>query len=186
MAKDHDVLTTLMKTLDPAETMRRHGLDEDGLRSVLGRAASIAAELEAEPAENPVVVINTDGAARGNPGPAGAGFVVSKNGKVIESQAQYLGERTNNYAEYSALILALERALELKASRLIVKSDSELMVRQIKGEYKVKNKDLQVLFAKASRLIARLESFEIVHVRREENREADLMANRAIDEFQDD
>ena len=95
---------------------------------------------------------------------------------------RYLGEATNNVAEYSALILALERAIELGASELEVRSDSELMVRQMTGRYRVKNEGLKPLFERARTLAGKLERVAYVHVRREANREADRLANQAIDQ----
>ena len=125
----------------------------------------------------------TDGAARGNPGPAGAGVqILDAGGSCVAEVVRYLGEATNNVAEYSALILALERAIELGASELEVRSDSELMVRQMTGRYRVKNEGLKPLFERARTLAGKLERVAYVHVRREANREADRLANQAIDQ----
>src|SRR5262245_28941536 len=95
------------------------------------------------------VQIHIDGAARGNPGPAAFAFVFSKHGKVIDEDKGCLGEKTNNVAEYTALIRALERAAKLGERQLIIHSDSELLVKQMQGFYRVKNKDLQILFEQA-------------------------------------
>ena len=123
-----------------------------------------------------------DGGARGNPGPAGYGVVLEdQNGRQVAGLSQYLGQRTNNYAEYSGLLAALQYALEHGPKALKVISDSELMVRQIKGVYKVRNAALQELYQKAQGMIGQLEWFEIGHVLRESNREADRLANEAMD-----
>lgn len=123
----------------------------------------------------------TDGAARGNPGPAGAG-VYMKVGDKEHRFHRYLGETTNNQAEYAALLLALEEAANLGVTHLQIFADSELMVKQVNGEYKVKNAGLKPVFAEAKERIAGFTDFEIAHVRREQNSEADSLANQAIDE----
>ena len=128
------------------------------------------------------VVLYTDGAARGNPGPAGAGVrVESRDGAAIDELVEYLGEATNNVAEYRALLLGLERARTLGAKSVEVRSDSELLVRQMNGEYKVKNEGLRELVTRARALERGFASVVYVHVRREQNREADRLANLAID-----
>lgn len=126
--------------------------------------------------------VYTDGGSRGNPGPAGHGVLVqAEDGTVLAELSQYLGVRTNNYAEYSGLLAALEYALAHGHRRLRVYSDSELMVRQVRGEYKVKSPDLRPLYEEAKRRIARLEAFEVRHVLRGKNKRADQLANAAMD-----
>ena len=126
--------------------------------------------------------IFTDGAARGNPGPAGAGGVIlDGDGKELGNVCRYLGEMTNNQAEYNALILSLKEALRLKIGRVSVFCDSELMVRQMLGQYKVKNEGLRPLFQEAIKLSKEFGSFNINHVMRERNKAADKLANLAID-----
>ena len=128
------------------------------------------------------LVAHIDGGARGNPGPAGYGVVLEdQDRRRVAGLSQYLGHRTNNYAEYSGLLAALEYALAHGPKALKVISDSELMVRQIKGVYKVRNAALRELYEKAQQLIRQLEWFEIGHVLRESNREADRLANEAMD-----
>ncbi|MBI2068431.1 MAG: ribonuclease HI family protein [Deltaproteobacteria bacterium] len=125
----------------------------------------------------------TDGAARGNPGPAGAGAVLfDGEGRVVEELTSYLGETTNNVAEYEALLLGLRKARELKATEIEIQADSELMVRQLSGEYRVKNEGLKPLFQEAVRLLREFEKYSIKHIDRSLNKEADRLANRAIDE----
>ncbi len=128
------------------------------------------------------LIAHSDGGARGNPGPSGYGVVIQDEaGRKIAALSQYLGHQTNNFAEYQGLIAALEYAIEHGHKALKVVSDSELLVRQIKGIYKVKNLTLQELHARAKELIAQLEWFSIDHALREHNREADELANQAMD-----
>jgi ribonuclease HI len=128
------------------------------------------------------VIAHIDGASRGNPGPASYGVVLeNENGEPLATLSKTLGHTTNNVAEYHALLAALEYALEHQVRRLKVVSDSELLTRQIQGAYKVKSPDLKPLYERARSAIARLESFTIQHARREENREADRLANLALD-----
>ena len=128
------------------------------------------------------LVAHIDGGARGNPGPAGYGVVIEDHaGRRIEQFHHFLGTQTNNYAEYSGLVAALEYALRNHFRALKILSDSELLVKQMKGEYKVRSAPLQELHAKAKALIRELDAFAIQHVPREENREADHLANVAMD-----
>jgi ribonuclease HI len=128
------------------------------------------------------LVAHIDGGARGNPGPAGYGVVIEDEmGRPVVELSDYLGKQTNNYAEYSALLAALSYASRHGFKALKVYSDSELMVKQISGQYKVTNPELKELYGKAVKLIEDLEAFEINHLSREQNREADWLANRAMD-----
>ncbi|MDP2600868.1 MAG: ribonuclease HI family protein [Deltaproteobacteria bacterium] len=130
------------------------------------------------------LILYTDGAARGNPGPAGAGWVIlAASGATLAENKKYLGELTNNQAEYQALLLALKEAMQLKGESLALHCDSELVVRQIKGEYKVKNDGLKPLFREAVLTLSKFKSYSINHVPREQNEEADRLANEAIDEY---
>src|SRR5579875_2438228 len=123
-----------------------------------------------------------DGGARGNPGPAGFGvYITDHQGQTLAELSEFLGIRTNNFAEYSGLLAALEFALRYDHPRLRVVSDSELMVKQIKGLYKVKSPDLRPLYDEAKRRIAGLDSFRIEHVLRNKNKQADRLANEAMD-----
>jgi ribonuclease HI len=125
--------------------------------------------------------IHIDGAARGNPGPAAYAYVIDWPGHKRIMDKGCLGEKTNNVAEYTALLRALQRAAEEGAQHLIINSDSELLVKQMNGEYRVKNKDLQTLHEQASRLRSNFASVKINHVRREQNSEADRLCNEALD-----
>ena len=127
-------------------------------------------------------VLHADGGARGNPGPAGIGVVLEdEHGEVIAEIAAGIGEATNNVAEYSALIAGLELALERGVTRIDVLMDSELVVSQIKGEWKIKNDRLRALAVKARSLLNRFEEKTIRHVRRELNADADKLANQGMD-----
>ncbi|NLC77948.1 MAG: ribonuclease HI family protein [Clostridia bacterium] len=129
------------------------------------------------------LVIYTDGAARGNPGPAGIGAVIqNEEGEVLSEISSFLGQATNNIAEYTALVTALEKAAALKAREVLLYTDSELVVKQIKGEYRVKNEGLKPLYRKAKELIQQFDLFTIVHIPREQNKVADGLANKGIDE----
>ena len=124
----------------------------------------------------------TDGGARGNPGPAGYGVLIKdESGRKVAALSDYLGHQTNNFAEYQGLIAALEYAFQHGPKALKVISDSELLVKQIKGIYKVKNPTLRDLHARAKELIAQLDWFSIGHALREHNQEADRLANEAMD-----
>lgn len=128
------------------------------------------------------LVANVDGGARGNPGPAGYGVVIEDEiGRSVAELSDYLGHQTNNYAEYSGLLAALNYALRHGFKALKVVSDSELMVKQINGQYKVSSPTLKELNQQAMNLIEQLDCFEIKHVLREKNREADRLANLAMD-----
>jgi ribonuclease HI len=120
-----------------------------------------------------------DGASSGNPGPSGAGVVIKKGGKEIGKWSQYLGKATNNVAEYQGLILALEKALEMGITSIIVHTDSELMHRQMTGRYKVRTPHIAELYGKVQSLKYRFDFFKIVHVPREQNKEADKLARAA-------
>jgi ribonuclease HI len=125
--------------------------------------------------------VHIDGAARGNPGDAGIGIILRDNGKVIDEIGAFIGQTTNNIAEYMALIRGLEQVLlkGYKAANFF--SDSELLVKQLNGDYKVKHPNLVPLYYQALSLIAKMESFSIKHVLREKNPDADRLANMGID-----
>ncbi len=124
----------------------------------------------------------TDGGSRGNPGPAAYGFVLeAEDGTVLDARGEAIGVATNNVAEYSALVAGLERAVEVGVDELEVVSDSELLVKQMRGEYKVKNRALQELFLDASRLARKIDRVKYTAVRREHNELADSLVNEALD-----
>jgi len=128
------------------------------------------------------VEIYIDGAAKGNPGPAGIGVVICRDGAVIKNLYRYIGSTTNNVAEYSALIFALQEALILKIDNLVINTDSELLFRQIKKEYKVKSPHLLGLYTQAQHLLSSFKSANIQHIPRENNSGADKLANIAVKE----
>lgn len=127
-------------------------------------------------------VMYTDGGSRGNPGIAGIGILIEdKDGNIIREVSQYVGEQTNNVAEYKALSRGLEAALDLGIEKLTCYLDSELVVKQIKGEYKVKNERMIPMYNMVMPLIKKFNSFEIIHIPRELNKRADQLANEAMD-----
>ena len=124
----------------------------------------------------------TDGGARGNPGPAAYGYVLeADDGTVLAAHGEHIGSATNNVAEYSGLVAGLRKALELQLPEVEVVSDSELMVKQMRGEYRVKNEALRALFAEAERLARAVGKVEYRHVKRAHNEEADRLVNAALD-----
>ena len=133
------------------------------------------------------LVIYTDGAARGNPGPAGAGAVLrdASSGSVVGEIARFLGIRTNNYAEWTAVEDAVRQALELGASQLDLRMDSELVARQITGRYRVKHPDLKPIHARVMTLLSGFAGYTVGHVPRELNKEADRLSNLAIDQVRE-
>ncbi len=125
-------------------------------------------------------IIHSDGGARGNPGPAGIGVVIEIEGKK-KMFKQYIGEATNNQAEYKALLLGLEKAKEIGVKEVECLLDSELVVKQLKREYKVRDKELALLFIKVYNLAQTFEKITFKHIYREDNKEADKLVNEAID-----
>ena len=127
------------------------------------------------------LTIHIDGAARGNPGPAAFAYVITRTGQPVIEEAGRLGTATNNLAEYTALVRALERAATLSADRLLIRSDSELLVKQMNGLYRVKNEQLRELHEQATELLRRFPSVSIVHVPRAQNNRADRLCNEVLD-----
>ncbi|MCA1827706.1 MAG: ribonuclease HI family protein [Myxococcales bacterium] len=174
------------ETLEKACAALRISKD-DGLKLLRGAAVRLQNEKPAEPAVpldgHRKVYVFSDGAARGNPGPAGAGAVIKDaNGKVIAELKQALGKTTNNVAEYKGLLLGLQEARKRGVREVEVRADSELMIRQLNGKYAVRNDGLKPLHNEAMALLNSFAKWNAEHVPREENAEADAMSNRAIDE----
>lgn len=129
------------------------------------------------------LIINTDGGARGNPGPAGIGVAIqSDKGELLDTYKEYIGETTNNQAEYQAVAKGLEIVGKFKPQSIEVRIDSELVVNQINGEFKLKNPDFQTWFIKIHNFKQTYGQVTFVHVRREQNKVADKLVNQAIDE----
>ena len=133
--------------------------------------------------ERKVWEIFTDGASRGNPGPAAIGVVIKEHGKTVKVIAKDIGVATNNVAEYTALVFALQEALVSKVSEISVKTDSELMYKQVIGEYRIKNEQLQLFFEQIQHLRSGFKVFKIQHVPREQNKEADQLAQKIVKKF---
>ncbi len=129
------------------------------------------------------LVINTDGGSRGNPGPAGIGVVIrdADTGEVVFAHGGYIGHATNNVAEYKALLKAVETARDLQATELQIHMDSELIVRQMLGQYKIKQPVLQELAGEVIKVLKSFQKYSFSHVRREFNKEADALVNQALD-----
>jgi ribonuclease HI len=126
------------------------------------------------------IEIYVDGASKGNPGPAAIGVVVLYGGEVVKNISQYIGQATNNFAEYSALIFGLKEACMRNAEAVVIYSDSQLLCRQLKKEYKVKSESIKGLYRQATRLLSAFKEVSIKNIPREENRGADKLANLAI------
>lgn len=153
-------------------------------RSPTTRTAGLFTDAEPETKSRPAAYqANIDGGSRGNPGPASYGVVMrNERGEIVAKLKKYIGRMTNNVAEYYGLIAALDYAQSSGVRALRIESDSELLVRQMRGHYKVKSADLRPLFERAKKMSQAFESFRIDHVYREQNCEADALANEALDE----
>lgn len=155
------------------------GMKEKEIESLFNHIENI---LNASERKATKLIIHTDGAARGNPGPAGLGVIIQDEaGRTLAELSEFLGNVTNNVAEYRALERGLEKALKLGASSVLIKTDSELLTKQIEGFYRVRNKTLIPLHQKCKDLMAGLSEYEIVHIPRAQNKRADVLANNAID-----
>ncbi len=164
----------------PAISERMPDLDAHEIRDLLHLAADIVGPAPSHGVDE--ATVHVDGAAIGNPGPAGAGVVIlDAHDRKIAEVSEPLGSTTNNVAEYRALILGLRKARELGVRRVHVRADSELMVRQMTGRYRIKDEKLRALSREAQEIIDSFDSFDIVHVDRGLNREADRLSKRAAE-----
>jgi ribonuclease HI len=187
---DESVLRHLAQILSVTKTLKHFpSLNTRHLQEILLRSAQRAEEkkvlAEAAPSKKrfPEYFIQADGASRGNPGESGIGAVIADaRGRTIKELKFFLGMATNNVAEYRAAILALQKALDLGAGSVTLHLDSELVVRQLRGEYKVREAHLKLLHREALDILNRFSEYHIHHVPREENRRADQLANEAIDQ----
>ena len=188
---EESILLHLARTLSIPKTLERFpSLTLQDLQALLFRAAQRVAKgteassssLFKDPKESEWTLY-ADGASRGNPGEAGVGAVIAdSHGRTVKELKYFLGVASNNDAEYQAAILALEKAYELGAKRVALHLDSELVVRQLKGEYRVREPHLKDLHRKAMEALNRFSRYSILHISREENRRADQLANEAIDQ----
>lgn len=189
--RDAEILRHIAREEPLTATQEALGVTRERIADILQRAAELLEPRTAH-ASGPLPVppgsvkrlrVYSDGAARGNPGPAGAGAVlVGQNGQVVERIGKFLGTQTNNFAEYMGLLLGLRRAKELGVQEVEVYADSELMIRQLGGRYQVKSVSLRPLYEEALELLNGFSRVKLVHVPREMNPAADEMSNRAIDE----
>jgi len=172
------VFRALAEGVDLPQVRQQFGLTPEQLQNIFEEVADHYYNLE-----EGVWTIYCDGASRGNPGPAGAGVVIlDPFGQASVQNLEYLGQATNNVAEYRALLLGLQMARNLGIKRIRVNSDSELLVRQLNGSYRVKKPHLLPLWQEAQRELQHFMAHEVNHVPRELNREADRLANQAIDQ----
>ncbi len=194
---DHEILTLLHKNIDmkklknqnKAITKKRiddllqklkEYVKKDDM-SISGKAGKDASTIDKQ---FDFLIVNVDGASKGNPGEAGIGVAVfDKDLNIVHESCEYIGAATNNVAEYKALILGAKLAIKFNANNTLFKSDSELMVKQIMGEYRVKNIQLKSLYSEVQSLLGKLPEWGIKHVPREENKEADLLANKGVEIF---
>jgi len=186
-------LSELADTLDLRETIKKLDISEDDARALLkglvkkrpahGDLFGHAPERKASARHRSgLYTINVDGASRGNPGEAGAGAVIKDpEGNTVKKLKKYLGRVTNNVAEYNAILIALESARDLGLNSIRILADSELMVKQLNGVYRVKSPDLKPLYERAVALMKTFKDCKVAHVYREDNSGADSMANEAID-----
>ncbi len=187
---EETVIAYLAQTLSITKTLKRFpSLNPKKLQEILERSALCVAKERKDcpspraPRRNGEFSIHTDGASRGNPGEAGAGIVIADDrGVTIKEIKQYLGMATNNVAEYRAVIVALERAFALGAESVIIHMDSELVARQIMGDYKVREAHLKPLHRQVLDLLKNFSNHRVRYVPREQNRRADQLANEAIDQ----
>lgn len=180
----------LQDTFDVELTIKKLKITEADARDILREMAARlfgAAVVESPKSSRSSLsvenlVIHVDGASRGNPGLAGAGAMLKDTqGRVVKKLRRFLGEATNNVAEYEALLMSLEEAQGLGCKSVKVFADSELVVKQVKGIYRVKNASLKVIYVKVMKVVRTFDKFTISHVMREKNSEADKLANEAID-----
>ena len=192
---DHEILTLIHKNIDMEKlknqnkAITKKRIDEliqklkeyvkkDDL-PVSGKAGKDASTINKQ---FDFLIVNVDGASKGNPGEAGIGVAVFDNDlNIVHESCEYIGAATNNVAEYKALILGAKLAVKFNARNTLFKSDSELMVKQILGKYRVKNVHLKSLYSEVQSLLGKLPEWEIKHVPREENTEADLLANKGVE-----
>lgn len=197
MPSEADILRFIAREEALTDTLRAfRGLSRESLGLLLeGLAQKLSPEVKTSSALPPApratstvaasskLRLYSDGAARGNPGPSGAGAVLlDMSGNVVASVGKFLGHQTNNYAEYMGLLIGLKEAKELGARELDVHADSELLIRQLGGRYQVKSPTLKPLYEEAVRLLKGFEKVKLIHVPRAMNAAADEMSNRAIDE----
>ncbi len=192
---DHEILTLIHKNIDMEKlknqnkTITKRRIDQllqklkeyvkkDDL-SVTDKAGKDVSTIDKK---FDFLIVNVDGASKGNPGEAGIGVAVyDKDLNIVQKSCEYIGMATNNIAEYKALILGAKLAIKFNAKNTLFRSDSELLVKQIMGEYRVKNTQLISLYSEVQSLLGKLPEWEIKHVPREENKEADLLANKGVE-----
>jgi ribonuclease HI len=178
------IRTILLRIADRAELSDEERAALRCAAELISSSAGVGGspEVSVDP-RNARAVMFSDGAARGNPGPAGIGAVIKRSdGENIAEISDYIGETTNNVAEYKALIAGVQRALICGVREIEVRADSELLIKQLLGQYQVRNPKLKPLYHRAQELLSRFDTVKLIHVRRELNSEADRLANQGIDD----
>ncbi len=194
--KNHNIITdnikrefleSLTETLDVETAAKELNISREDAKNILsslyesfdkGSSGESKGELAA-----PELIAYVDGGSRGNPGIAGAGaYILDKNKKPVKKLKKYLGIATNNVAEYESLLMALSEARKMGCLKMQVFADSELVVKQVRGQYKVKNETLKIIYKQVIHLVEEFDSFQISHIPREKNTVADSLANKAMDE----
>ena len=192
---DHDILVFVHKSIDVEKlkkldrTITKKRVDKlfQNFKNYVKKGdLSISKKVEQDVSKiskgSDLLIVNVDGASKGNPGKAGVGAAIfDKDLNLLKEACEYIGVATNNIAEYRALIFGIKLSMGLNAKKILFKSDSELLVKQIKGEYRVKSTQLMYLFTEVQGLLKQLSKWEIMHVPREENKEADLLANKGVE-----
>jgi ribonuclease HI len=180
---DYQLFKLIREQLTVGQLSDSAGVEEESVTVLLDKIETLLNKNEELASKT--IIIYSDGASRGNPGPSGIGVVLEdSSGSVVAEISEYKETKTNNHVEYLALLEGLRKAAELGAKSVVVKSDSELLVRQIQGVYRVKNENLRALFMSCNAQIDHFSHFEIAHIPRSENKRADMLANRARDEAQ--
>lgn len=187
-----EFLKSLTEGLDIKRTIKELSLTEEDAKKLLSslyedfsESNEGGSDLDSVIAEDNYSELTcyVDGGSRGNPGPAGSGaYILDKNNKPVKKLKKYLGIATNNVAEYESLLMALKKARELGCTNMQVYADSELVVKQVRGQYKVKNETLKAIYKQVMHLVEEFDVFKITHIPREKNAEADALANKAMDE----
>ena len=174
-----DVLRQVYRSVDYGK-IKAAGLTQERVKELFGHLAKLLQD--EQPAKHEFLIIHTDGSTRGNPGKGGAGVILlDKDNGLVEELGEYIGKVTSNVAEYEAVVLGLQRALELGAREILLRTDSQLVIRQLSGAYRIKSKNLIPRHVLARRLLSKFKKWKVEYVPREENHGADMLANVAID-----
>jgi len=179
-----DVLREIYRAVDYQKT-KAAGLTKERVKELFGHLAKLLQD--EQPSQYDFLTLHTDGSTRGNPGKGGAGVILlDREGEMVEELGEYIGTVTSNVAEYEAVVLGLQRALELGAKEILLRTDSQLVIRQLSGAYRIKSKNLIPRHVLARKLLSKFKKWKVEHVPRAENHGADMLANVAIDSLGDE